>query len=442
MKRAVLFLAIGAVSLFSCNNDDDESLPDAPVAVFDASVNGAAVTLTNSSTGTIDSYAWDFGDGTTSTQKSPGPKSYTKTGEYTITLTVTNKGGSDKASKKVNVTVAVADTEAPVITLNGNLGADFDIQLGADYQDAGATATDNVDGTLTVTVGGDMVNTNEAGTYVITYDVSDAAGNAATRVTRTVRVRYPSGLVTNGDFQGSSTSPWFVNFPDAGNTANNTVPTETAATNTFFNAANITADANGQAFTVNLSQVIQIEQGKTYQLSFDASSDMNRSIIAGIGLNGGSFASSTQNVNITTTTTRYMLNLAANFVEMGTDNRVLFDLAGEDGTVVLDNIALAEVTPTEMPSTALSAPTDAPTDPPMRDAANVISIYGEAYGAATGLSNVTWDGSTAFAEETIAGNKVLKVNFDTFLGTSLGSKVDASGMSHFHMDFWIADDFA
>ncbi|MBC6427416.1 MAG: hypothetical protein GDA51_13335 [Ekhidna sp.] len=72
----------------------------------------------------------------------------------------------------------------------------------------------------------------------------------------------------------------------------------------------------------------------------------------------------------------------------------------------------------------------------------MISIYGEAYGAATGLSNVPWDGSTAFAEETIAGNKVLKVNFDTFLGTSLDSKVDASGMSHFHMDFWITDDFA
>ncbi|MBC6401185.1 MAG: hypothetical protein GDA37_09275, partial [Ekhidna sp.] len=82
-----------------------------------------------------------------------------------------------------------------------------------------------------------------------------------------------------------------------------------------------------------------------------------------------------------------------------------------------------------------AAPTDAPTAPPVRNAANVISIYGEAYGAATGLSNVPWDGSTAFAEETIAGNKVLKVNFDTFLGTSLDSKVDASGMSHFHMEY-------
>jgi hypothetical protein len=89
------------------------------------------------------------------------------------------------------------------------------------------------------------------------------------------------------------------------------------------------------------------------------------------------------------------------------------------------------------------APTDAPPTPPSRDAADVISIYGDAYGTAIGLNNVPWDDPSAFTEENIASNNVLKVEFGSgFLGTDLGSIVDASSMTHFHMDFWIADDFA
>ncbi len=90
-----------------------------------------------------------------------------------------------------------------------------------------------------------------------------------------------------------------------------------------------------------------------------------------------------------------------------------------------------------------SIPTTAPTAPPARDAADVISIYGEAYGTEIGLSDVDWDNGTTTTEETIAGNKVLKVDMiGGFLGTQLGSVVDASAMTNFHMDFWIVDDHA
>ncbi|MCA0152317.1 immunoglobulin-like domain-containing protein [Winogradskyella vincentii] len=80
------------------------------------------------------------------------------------------------------------DTEAPVITLNGS--SNVNLNVGDTYTELGATATDNVDGDLTssIVIGGDTVNTNIAGTYVVTYNVSDAAGNAATEVTRTVNV--------------------------------------------------------------------------------------------------------------------------------------------------------------------------------------------------------------------------------------------------------------
>ncbi|WP_111683126.1 immunoglobulin-like domain-containing protein [Winogradskyella tangerina] len=80
------------------------------------------------------------------------------------------------------------DTEAPVITLNG--ASTINLDLGDTYTELGATATDNVDGNLTssIVVGGDTVNTNVVGSYVVTYNVSDTAGNAATEVTRTVNV--------------------------------------------------------------------------------------------------------------------------------------------------------------------------------------------------------------------------------------------------------------
>ena len=80
------------------------------------------------------------------------------------------------------------DTEAPVITLNG--ASTIDLELGDTYTELGATATDNVDGNLTssIVVGGDVVNTSVVGSYQVTYNVSDAAGNAATEVIRTVNV--------------------------------------------------------------------------------------------------------------------------------------------------------------------------------------------------------------------------------------------------------------
>ncbi|WP_299112136.1 immunoglobulin-like domain-containing protein [uncultured Winogradskyella sp.] len=84
------------------------------------------------------------------------------------------------------------DTEAPVITLNG--ASPIDLELGDTYTELGATAIDNVDGDITgnIVVGGDTVDTNIVGSYVVTYNVSDVAGNAAVEVTRTVNVNADS----------------------------------------------------------------------------------------------------------------------------------------------------------------------------------------------------------------------------------------------------------
>ncbi len=80
-----------------------------------------------------------------------------------------------------------SDVTPPVITLIGN--ATENGAFGATYTDAGATATDDTDGDLTsniVTAGN--VDVNIVGSYTVTYNVTDAAGNAGTAVARTVNV--------------------------------------------------------------------------------------------------------------------------------------------------------------------------------------------------------------------------------------------------------------
>ena len=110
-------------------------------------------------------------------------------GQYIITYNVSDAAGNaaTEVTRTVNVNDPV-DTTAPVITLVGD--AVVDLNVGDTYNEEGATATDNVDGDISanIVIGGDTVDTNTAGQYIVTYNVSDAAGNTATEVTRTVNV--------------------------------------------------------------------------------------------------------------------------------------------------------------------------------------------------------------------------------------------------------------
>jgi hypothetical protein len=95
------------------------------------------------------------------------------------------------------------DTEAPVITLSGQ--SSVVIESGQRYIDSGAIATDNIDGDISRSiVVNNPVNTASVGTYTVTYNVTDFAGNVATQVTRTVRVDPAAG--SGGG--GGSVSYW------------------------------------------------------------------------------------------------------------------------------------------------------------------------------------------------------------------------------------------
>lgn len=70
-----------------------------------------AVTFTDNSpagTSEITSWLWDFGDGATSTEQDP-KHTYTATGKYAVSLTVTSEIGEDTATKGAYITVRAKD---------------------------------------------------------------------------------------------------------------------------------------------------------------------------------------------------------------------------------------------------------------------------------------------------------------------------------------------
>jgi hypothetical protein len=77
---------------------------------------------------------------------------------------------------------------------------------------------------------------------------------------------------------------------------------------------------------------------------------------------------------------------------------------------------------------------------PVLDAADVISLFSDAY---TGVTVDTWrtDWSSATLENlSIAGNPVKKYSGLDFVGIeTMANQLDVTGMDHFHIDVWSAD---
>ena len=133
-------------------------------------------------------------------------------GNYTITYTVTNNLGKvSSATRKVTVY-----QPEPQITINGN--SSIEILKTSTYTDLGATAIDQIDGNLTSKIiTTSNVNTSRAGTYYVTYKVTNSEGITSTKQ-RTVVVREPVVSIT---LNGASTInlPIGKSYTDLGATA-------------------------------------------------------------------------------------------------------------------------------------------------------------------------------------------------------------------------------
>jgi tripartite motif-containing protein 71 len=189
--------------------------PILPVANFTSNVTKGyaplSVQFTDKSTGSPTSWSWKFGDGSTSTAQNPTHK-YSKTGKYTVSLTVKNAAGSNTTTKTNYITVIakpVAEFSATPTSGKIPLTVKF---------------TDKSTGTPTKwkwTFGDGNTSTKQnptykyskAGKYTVTLTVTNAAGsNTVTKTNYITVVAKPVAA-----FSASPTSgkvPLTVKFTD------------------------------------------------------------------------------------------------------------------------------------------------------------------------------------------------------------------------------------
>ena len=95
------------------------------------------------------------------------------------------------------------DNTIPVISINPS---SVSVALGSTYTDTGVTASDNINGNITTSiVKTGTVNTSLAGTYTLTYNVTDLTGNNASQSTRTVTVNPRTEYRYRDSYQSCST---------------------------------------------------------------------------------------------------------------------------------------------------------------------------------------------------------------------------------------------
>lgn len=170
-------------------------------------VRGTAIALNGSTSndpdGTIVSYAWNFGDGTTGTGATVSHV-YATAGNFTATLTVTDNGGAT-GSASVQVTVTNPVNQLPVahpggpysaligqaLTLNGTQSSDPDGTIVAYAWNLGNGATG--------TGASPAVSYAAAGSYTVTLTVTDNGGATASAST-TVTVTQPATASLSDDF--------------------------------------------------------------------------------------------------------------------------------------------------------------------------------------------------------------------------------------------------
>jgi len=256
-------------------------------------------------------------------------------------------------------TVNYANVEAAGNAFDVNLSNAVAIEQGKTYK-LTFKAKSNVDRTMVAGIGlnqdpwtskTETVNLgSEWQTYTLTLAASDF-GNENSRVlfdmgaevgevyiddvlleeTAAVTNPFDSGLLNNGDFQNGVES-WI------GNAAS---PQDDGSGSNNINYANV--EMAGNPWDVNLSQVVAIEQGKSYALTFKAKSNVNRDLVAGIGLNEDPWTNKTETVSLTPEWQTFTKTLTAS--DFGSANsRVLFDMGAAAGEVLIDDVSLVEAT--------------------------------------------------------------------------------------------------
>jgi PKD repeat protein len=266
-----------------------------PTAAFTSTANNLIVafdgTGSTDSDGTIASYAWNFGDGSTGTGAKPS-HTYATGNTYNVTLTVTdNSGATGTITQPITVSAANILPTASFTATSVNFTATFT-----------ASGSKDTDGTIvsyawnfgdnTTGSGVNPSHTYAAGnTYLVTLTVTDNRGGTGTmQQSVTVSNAPPSaaftssaaGLTASFNGGGSADSDGTIasyawNFGD-GSTGTGATPTHTYATGNTYSVTLTVTDNQGATGTV--TNPITVAQGAITPFATDS---FGRTVTSGWG---------------------------------------------------------------------------------------------------------------------------------------------------------------
>ncbi|CAM1371635.1 immunoglobulin-like domain-containing protein [Tenacibaculum xiamenense] len=426
IKLLSIFLLI--ISFSACE-EEDAVLPSVK-AGFTYTVNQeiGLVKFINTSEN-ADRYSWDFGDGNTSTEIDP-TKTY-ETGEYTVTLKATHaSGASETFEDKVYINIPVP-VRLPISFDEANVkydevsifnGTAFEVVDNPDI--SGANATASKVGKLTNS------GANWEGFF---YDL-DASVDLTTDKTIKMKVWAETSVpvllkleegtaaaiemaVTHG---GTGWEELIFTFDSAASYNRMTVFVDgpgTAAGAFYFDdiMQTETVDVVAPVITLNGDASMTVVEGSTFtDPGATATDNVDGDISANIVVAGDTVDTNT----VGTYTITYNVS----------------DAAGNAAT---------EVSRTVEVTAAPTAPTEGAPAPPTRDAADVVSLFSDAYTNVSGTDfNPNWGQATVVTQEDIAGNNTLKYAGLNYQGMQIGSAQDVSGMTHLHIDYWTINSTA
>lgn len=227
------------------------SFCDAPSASYSQTSNNLNVNFTDLSSGTVDSWTWDFGDGNIATQQNP-THTYAISGVYSVCLITTNScGDADTTCQYVSV------CDAPIAAFSTN-----NSDLNVTFSDLSAGSVDSWlwdfgDGNISFQQNSSNIYTT-AGVYTVCLTTSNSCGDVDSTCQTinvcTTPVATFSSNTTNlsADFTDVSTGSvdsWTWDFGD-GNTSAQQNPTHTYAAAGQYTVCLIVSNNCGDADTL------------------------------------------------------------------------------------------------------------------------------------------------------------------------------------------------
>jgi PKD repeat protein len=156
------------------------------------------VNINNTSSFSITSFVWDFGDGTISNEQSPAPHTYTEYGSYIITLTAFNADGTIIGIQ--TTTIIVIDPVADPVPLfsveNEGCFAPCSLSFTNSSTNAQSFSWNFGDGSDTVSTMSPSHTYAKAGTYTVSLTANNGDKHATITQTVTVNIWAKAGTLS------------------------------------------------------------------------------------------------------------------------------------------------------------------------------------------------------------------------------------------------------